>query len=126
MEKGPKHRGVARAYAGMLHAVGMRPRKAANLHKVEVGQVDRWLSGHDQVPVSAILDVYAYASGEVRRQTSLTVDEAMKMTGLSQSALCRFIGVSKGLATRWRKAGKIPVKYAKLVVESARKGNWDE
>lgn len=118
----PKHKGIGHAYSGMLHAVGLRPRKASKVHGVSVTQVERWMSGHDEVPVSAFMDVYAYASGRLRLQDKLTVEAAVKMTGLSQRKICKLLGVSSPMATYWKQAGRIPPSHAKRIIISLGKG----
>ena len=87
-------------------------------------QVERWLSGHDEVPVRAFMDVYAYASGRLQLQDKLTVEAAVEMTGLSQRKICRLVGVSAPMATKWKQKGKIPPAYAKRIIESLGKGLW--
>ena len=117
-ERRPKYRAIAHAYAGMFHAVGLRSRKAAKLHQVDAEQIERWLSGHDEVPVRAFMDVYAYASGRLRLQDKLTVEAAVEMTGLSQRKISALVGVSAPMTTKWKQAGKIPPVYAKRIIES--------
>jgi len=121
-EKRPKHRAVGHAYAGLIHAVGVRSRKAAKLHQVEVDQVERWLAGRDEVPPSAFMDIYAYASGRIRMRTNLTVETAMKMTGLSQRGLCKLLNLSAPNATYWKAAGKIPPHQAARILELSGEG----
>ena len=116
-ERRPKYKAIAHAYAGLFHAVELRPRKASKLHQVDAEQVERWLSGHDEVPVRAFMDVYAYASGRLRLQDKLTVEAAAEMTGLSQAKISALVGVSAPMTTKWKKAGKIPPVYAKRIIE---------
>ena len=116
-ERRPKYKAIAHAYAGLFHAVELRPRKASKLHQVDAEQVERWLSGHDEVPVRAFMDVYAYASGRLRLQDKLTVEAVAEMTGLSQAKISALVGVSAPMTTKWKKAGKIPPVYAKRIIE---------
>ena len=122
----PKHRGVARAYAGMFHAVGLRQRKAAKLHQVSVDQIERWLSGHDEVPMEAFMDVYAYATGKFRVRPTITVEQAMSLTGLNQAGVATLVGVSRPMVTRWKEAGCMPPAYTKRVMNSAATLGLDE
>lgn len=121
-DKRPKHKAIGHAYAGLIHAVGVRERKAAKLHQVEVDQVERWLSGYDEVPPSAFMDIYAYASGRMRMRTGLTIETAMKMTGLSQAGLCDLLKISRPNATYWKAAGRIPRQQAARILELSHGG----
>lgn len=108
------------AYRLMCEGLRLKVRKAAQIHRVSMDQVQRWMTGAEEVPLQSFVDLYYYASSRPVPSVSMTVDEAMKLTGLSQRKICETLGLNRSAASRWRAAGNIPPRYAEALMDMVR------
>lgn len=108
----PKHKPVARVYEEMFHTVGLSLKTAARLHGTTQMAIQRWMSGHDEVPAWAFDDIYQHVTGRARRKSPMTIQEATHLTGLDIDGLCDVAGVRRLTGREWEKKGVIPHKSA--------------
>lgn len=107
-----KYRLMARVYKAMLHACDLKPRRAAaEVHGVGIKVVEDWSRGYVEVPLHAFEEIHAWVAGTARKDRKLTIDRVLLATGLSQSELCRRLGVTPAMGTYWRKRRQIPEPY---------------
>ena len=113
-----KYRKMGRAYAALIYACNLKPREAATqVHKVPVKTVDEWRNGYAEVPLKAFEDLHAWLTSDMRKDKEITLQWALRMTGLSQTKFCKRLGVTAAMGTYWRRRGSIPVSYREKVLE---------
>lgn len=113
-----KYRKMGRVYSALIHASGLKPREAATqVHKVPLKTVDEWRNGYAEVPLRAFEEIYAWVKSKSRKEPEVTVQWALRMSGLSQRAFCKRLGVTAAMGTYWRKRGSIPASYRDKVFE---------
>lgn len=107
-----KYRRMGVVYQSMAAAAEINVRALPKLHGVSKNTVDRWRWGLDEVPVSAIEDIYRLVQSRV---VKMTVEIAREMTGLTQTQIAARLGLSPAMGTYWRKRGEIPPEYAERI-----------
>lgn len=113
-----KYRKMGRAYAALIYACHLKPREAATqVHKVPLKTVDEWRNGYAEVPLKAFEDIHAWLTSDMRKDREITLQWALRMTGLSQTKFCKRLGVTAAMGTYWRRRGSIPASYRERVLE---------
>lgn len=107
-----KYQKMALVYKSMVAAAEINVRSLPKLHGVHKERVERWRWGIEEVPFSAIEDIYRTVQ---IRTNKLTLEMAEEMTGLNQTAIARRLGLSAAMGTYWRKLGHIPPQYAEEI-----------
>ena len=107
-----KYRQMALVYKSMVAAAEINVRSLPKLHGVGKDRVDRWRWGTEEVPFSAIEDIYRRVQS---RTNKMTLAIAKEMTGLNQTEIAQKLGLSPAMGTYWRKRGEIPPQYAEEI-----------
>ena len=107
-----KYKTMSLVYKSMVAAAGINVLSLPKIHRVSKERVDSWRWGTEEVPMSAIEDIYRVVQS---RTSKMTVEMAEEMTGLNQTALTKKLGLSPAMGTYWRKQGEIPPKYAEEI-----------
>jgi len=115
-----RFKGEAQLYRKMLRALELSSRSAARVHNVDHGEVLNWINGSVQVPVKAFGDLHLYSSGLCREVHNLSVDKAMGLLNVNQRQLAELAGVTPAIVTRWRGAGLIPERHARMIIRRGR------
>jgi DNA-binding transcriptional regulator YiaG len=106
-----EHEQLGLLYRAAARVLNLKPPALALLHSVTEAQLTRWKTGEDAAPLWAFEDIYYRMAGEPP-QPELSMAEAIRLTGLKQSAICDALGVSRASGTVWKKAGRIPLKWS--------------
>lgn len=107
-----KYQKMALVYTSMIAAAEINFRSLPKLHGVSKERVNRWRWGEEEVPLSAIEDIFRTVQV---RTNKLTLAMAEEMTGLNQTAIAKRLGLSPAMGTYWRKLGHIPPQYAEEI-----------
>ena len=107
-----KYQKMALVYKSMVAAAGLNNRTLHKLHGVSAERVNRWRWGTEEVPMSAIEDVYRWVQSNTQK---MTLPLAKEMTGLNQTEIAKRLGLSPAMGTYWRKLGEIPPQYAEEI-----------
>lgn len=107
-----KYQKMALLYKEMVAIAEINVRSLPKLHGVSKERVERWRWGTEEVPFSAIEDIYRVLQV---RTSKMTVRMAEEMTGLKQTAIAKRLGLSPAMGTYWRKLGHIPPQYAEEI-----------
>lgn len=107
-----KYQRMALVYKSMVAAADINVRSLPEIHRVSKDRVQRWRWGIEEVPMSAIEDVYRVVQ---KRTQKLTLEMAEEMTGMNQTAIAKQLGLSPAMGTYWRKLGYVPPKYAEEI-----------
>lgn len=116
-----RHRVVGRLYGLMLRYAGLKPDRAARLHQVEEGVVRRWMAGFDEAPEQAFVDLYRMVSGRPTDESGISIEDAMRLTGLTRVRLMELLDVPRSTMSRWAAQGFLPPLQARKVMEIIRK-----
>lgn len=116
-----RHRIVARLYGLMLRYASLKPDRAAKLHGVEEDTVQRWAVGFDEAPEQAFIDLYRFVSGKPTDESSISVEDALRLTGLTRPRLMELLDVPRSTMSRWAQQGFLPPLQGKKVMEIVRK-----
>lgn len=106
-----EHEELGLLYRAAARVLNLKPPALALLHGVTEAQVSRWKSGVDAPPLKAFEDIYYRIAGTPPK-AELSMAEAIRLTGLEQSAICDALGVTRASGTVWKKAGRIPLKWS--------------
>ena len=113
-----KYRKMGRVYSALIYACHLKPREAATqVHKVPMKTVDEWRNGYAEVPLKAFEDIHTRLTSDMRKDREITLEWALRMTGLSQTKFCKRLGVTAAMGTYWRRRGSIPASYRERVLE---------
>ena len=113
-----KYRKMGRVYSALIYACHLKPREAATqVHKVPMKTVDEWRNGYAEVPLKAFEDIHTWLTSDMRKDREITLEWALRMTGLSQTKFCKRLGVTAAMGTYWRRRGSIPASYRERVLE---------
>lgn len=115
-----EYRKLAQAYAALVRVSGMKTSGLAKLHKVSHLLVEQWRNGYAEPPLQAFTDLYDVMRCTGRRPVGTTWDRALLDTGMTQTEVCRRLGVTPAMGTYWRKRGKIPEVHARKIDEIIR------
>ncbi len=107
-----KYQRMALVYKAMVAAADIKTTHLHKLHGVSKDRVNAWRWGMEEVPMSAIEDIYRTVQV---RTNKLTLAMAEEMTGLNQTAIAKRLGLSAAMGTYWRKLGHIPPQYAEEI-----------
>lgn len=113
-----KYRKTGRVYSAMIRACNLKPKEvAARVHGVPLKRVDEWRNGYALVPLHAFEEIYEWLTSDQRQERHLTIDRALMATGLTQTELCKRMGVTTSMGTYWRRRKRIPEPYAGRILE---------
>jgi len=107
-----RYQKMALLYKAMVAAADIKTRALPRLHRVSVDRVNRWRWGEEEVPFSAVEDIYRLVQS---RTNKMTVEIAKEMTGLNQTEIAKRLGLSPAMGTYWRKSKEIPPHYAEEI-----------
>lgn len=107
-----KYQRMALVYKSMVAAADIKTTHLPKLHGVSKERINSWRWGTEEVPMSAIEDIYRTVQ---HRTNKLTLEMAEEMTGLNQTAIAKRLGLSAAMGTYWRKLGHIPPQYAEEI-----------
>ena len=114
----PRSYSTSYAYRLMCEGLKIKVKKASQIHRVSMDHVRTWMSGREEVPLQSFIDLYYYASSRPVPGMSLTVDEAVKLTGMSQNKMCDVLGLNRSAASRWRALGYIPSRHVDTLMNA--------
>jgi hypothetical protein len=117
-----RYQKMAAVYKSMVAAANINTSYLPKLHRVSKERVDRWRWGMEEVPFSAIEDVYRQVQSKTQK---MTIALAKEMTGLNQTEIAARLGLSPAMATYWRKLGEIPPQYAEEIRTWKRSGTGE-
>lgn len=112
-----EYRKLARAYSAVAEVTGLKVAGLAKLHNVSPTKIEEWRNGYAEPPLSAFEDLYRLLSNTGRKAESMTLERALISSGLTQSEMCRRLGVTAAMGTYWRKQGRVPLRYAEKMIE---------
>jgi hypothetical protein len=102
---------LAYLYNAMTRVAKLTIKGAARLHGVTHEELYQWRQGLEAPPVRVVNEIYDYVAG-VPLSEPLTMEDAIRLTGLTQSKICDLLRISRPMGTVWKNKGLIPAVYS--------------